>query len=198
MLDYTLAPFIAIIGLPFVLLAMLAVRLTSNGPAIYTQTRVGRVGRIFTIYKIRTMYHNCEKETGPQWSIGRNDLRITPLGRILRTLHLDEMPQLLNVIRGEMSLIGPRPERPEIVDDLRLSVYGYDVRHSVKPGLTGFAQVHLPPDANILTVRNKLIYDRFYLSRMSFLFDLRMLICTGLKVVGLKRLYCRPPRKGAM
>jgi lipopolysaccharide/colanic/teichoic acid biosynthesis glycosyltransferase len=196
-LDYTLAPALFLLGLPFMLIAMLLVKLTSPGPTIYTQARVGRAGRVFTIYKIRTMYHNCEKLTGPQWSTGKNDLRITPVGRILRALHIDELPQLWNVLKGEMSLIGPRPERPEIVEDLRVSVYGYDLRHEVKPGLTGFAQVHLPPDANILTVKNKLIYDRYYLSRVSLLLDLKILLCTGFKVLGLKSLYCRPPRKHA-
>jgi lipopolysaccharide/colanic/teichoic acid biosynthesis glycosyltransferase len=196
-LDYTLAPIIFLLGLPVLLIAMLLVKVTSSGPMIYTQQRVGRGGRVFTIYKVRTMYDNCEKETGPQWSTGKADLRITPIGRILRTLHIDELPQLINVLRGDMSLIGPRPERPEIVADLRLSVYNYDFRHQVKPGLTGFAQVHLPPDSNILTVRNKLIYDRYYLSRFSLWLDLKILVCTAFKVVGLKKLYCRPPRQMA-
>ena len=195
-IDYALAVVLFVVLLPVMLLTMLAVKLTSRGPAIYSQTRVGRGGRVFVIYKIRTMYHECEKHTGIQWSV-KGDPRITPLGKVLRALHLDELPQLWNVLAGEMSLVGPRPERPEIVDDLRLSVCGYDVRHAVKPGITGVAQVHLPPDSSILTAKNKLIYDRFYVSRMGLLTDVYCLACTGLKVLGLRRLYHRPPRKPA-
>jgi lipopolysaccharide/colanic/teichoic acid biosynthesis glycosyltransferase len=195
-LDYALGGVLFIIAIPVILGAMLLVRFTSHGPALYSQTRVGRAGRNFKIYKIRTMIHDCEKFTGPTWSV-KGDPRITPLGRILRVLHIDELPQLWNVLRGEMSLIGPRPERPEIVEDLRLSIFGYDVRHQVKPGITGFSQVHLPPDSNILTVHNKLVYDRYYISRMGLLLDVTILAATALKVVGLRRLYQRPPRNRA-
>ena len=196
LLDYTLASVLLVLAIPVLAVAMLIVKLTSHGPAMYTQTRVGRAGRNFTIFKIRTMTHNCERFTGPQWSqVG--DVRITRVGKVLRNLHIDELPQLWNVLRGEMSLIGPRPERPEIVEDLRLSVFGYDVRHQVKPGITGFAQIHLPPDINILTVHNKLIYDRYYISRMGLLLDLTILAATALKIVGLRRLYHRPPRNRA-
>ena len=189
-LDLTLALLIAIPAMPVMLLAMALVRATSPGSALYCQTRVGRGGRIFTIYKIRTMYQNCERLTGPQWST-KGDRRITRVGKILRALHIDELPQLWNVLRGDMSLIGPRPERPEIVANLRESIYGYDIRHSVKPGITGFAQIHLPPDSCLRTVKNKLIYDRFYISRMGFAMDVKILIATGLKVLGLRKLYRR-------
>jgi len=194
--DYALAVVLFVLLLPVMLLTFIAVRISSRGPAIYSQTRVGRGGRVFVIYKFRSMYHECEKHTGIQWSV-KGDLRITPLGKVLRALHLDELPQLWNVLRGDMSLVGPRPERPEIVEDLRVSVFGYDVRHAVKPGITGFAQIHLPPDSSILTVKNKLIYDRFYVGRMGFWMDVYCLFCTGLKVLGLRRLYHRPPRKPA-
>ncbi len=193
-LDYALGVFFSVVLFPAMLLSMLAVRITSSGPALYSQTRVGRGGRIFTIYKIRTMYHECEAKSGIVWS-GKGDLRITPLGRILRALHLDELPQLANVLKGEMSLVGPRPERPEIVDELRITVNGYDIRHAVNPGITGFAQVHLPPDSNIRTVKNKLVYDRFSIQRRGFGMDLYCLLCTGLKVLGLSKLYRRAPRK---
>jgi lipopolysaccharide/colanic/teichoic acid biosynthesis glycosyltransferase len=193
-LDYSLAAVIAVIALPVMLVAAALVKVTSPGPAIYSQTRVGRGGKTFTIYKFRSMRHDCERLTGPQWSTGK-DSRVTTVGRILRALHIDELPQLWNVFRGEMSLIGPRPERPEIVADLRRNVFGYDIRHQVKPGITGFAQVHLPPDSCLQTVKNKLIYDRFYLTRMSLVRDLSILVCTGLKVVGLRGLYRRAPRK---
>ena len=194
--DLMVASVVVVPAVVVVLTAMLLVRLTSKGPSLYSQKRVGRYGRVFTIWKIRSMYHNCEGHTGPQWSTP-GDPRVTRLGKILRQLHIDELPQLWNVFRGEMSLIGPRPERPEIVEDLRLSIFGYDVRHQVKPGITGFAQIHLPPDSNILTVHNKLVYDRYYISRMGLRLDLRILAATALKVVGLRKLYQRPPRNRA-
>ena len=180
-------------ALPLMALCVLLVRLTSAGPAVYSQTRVGRGGRVFTLYKIRSMVHDCESLTGPRWSLP-GDPRITPLGRVLRALHLDELPQLFNVLRGDMSLVGPRPERPEIVKRLRLSVPGYDRRHAVKPGITGFAQVHLPPDSCIRSVKNKLAYDLFYIRRRSAALELVILFLTGLKLFGLKKLYQRKPR----
>lgn len=148
---------------------------------------------MFTLYKIRTMRHDCEKLTGPQWSTP-GDARITPVGRVLRKFHLDELPQLFNVLRGEMSLVGPRPERPEIVTKLREVVVGYDRRHAVRPGITGFAQVHLPPDTCVRSVRNKLVYDLFYVRHRSVRMELFVLLATGLKAVGLNRLYYRAPR----
>lgn len=192
-LDYALAFAMALVAVPVLAVAALMVKLTSPGPAIYSQLRVGRGGRPFTIFKIRTMRHNCELGTGPKWSTA-NDDRITPLGKVLRALHVDELPQLWNVFRGEMSLIGPRPERPEIVADLRRNVHGYDCRHQVKPGITGFAQVHLPPDSCLQTVKNKLIYDRYYLTRMGLRLDVAILVCTAMKVLGLRGLYRRRPR----
>jgi lipopolysaccharide/colanic/teichoic acid biosynthesis glycosyltransferase len=191
--DFTLAAVLAVVALPVVAVCVLLVRLTSPGPGIYTQKRVGRGGRVFTLYKIRTMYHDCERLTGPRWSTP-GDSRITPVGRILRKLHLDELPQLWNVLTGDMSLIGPRPERPEIVEKLRLCVPGYDRRHAVKPGITGFAQIHLPPDSGLRSVKNKLVYDLFYIRHRSVRLRLFILLATGLKVFGLKKLYQRPPR----
>jgi lipopolysaccharide/colanic/teichoic acid biosynthesis glycosyltransferase len=178
---------------PLFVLCCLLVRCTSHGPAIYSQQRVGRGGRIFTLYKIRTMYHDCEKQTGPRWSLP-NDPRITPVGRWLRRLHLDELPQLWNVVRGDMRLIGPRPERPEIVARLREHIIGYDRRHQVKPGITGFAQIHLPPDTCLRSVRNKLAYDLFYIQRRCWRLDLFIVLATLLKLLGLRWLYRRPPR----
>jgi lipopolysaccharide/colanic/teichoic acid biosynthesis glycosyltransferase len=138
------------------------------------------------------MYHDCERFTGPQWCLP-GDPRITPVGRVLRRLHLDELPQLWNVLRGDMSLIGPRPERPEIVARLRESVPSYDRRHAVKPGITGFAQIHLPPDSCLQSVKNKLAYDRFYIQHRSARLAAYILFATALKLIGLKRLYQRPP-----
>lgn len=191
--DFTLAVGLFLAAVPVMLVCVLLVRLTSRGPAIYTQTRVGRGGRVFVLYKIRTMYHNCESKTGPRWCLP-GDPRITPVGRVLRRLHLDELPQLINVLKGDMSLIGPRPERPEIVAKLRQSVPGYDRRHAVKPGITGYAQIHLPPDTCLRSVKNKLVYDLFYIRHRTLLLELFILFATGLKLLGLKKLYQRQPR----
>ncbi|MFM8272188.1 MAG: sugar transferase [Gemmata sp.] len=191
--DFALALLLAVPALPVLLACTALVRLTSRGPAIYTQARVGRGGAVFTLYKVRSMYHECERLTGPRWSTP-GDSRITPVGRVLRKLHLDELPQLLNVLKGQMSLVGPRPERPEIVRRLREQVAGYDRRHAVRPGITGFAQVHLPPDTCVRSVRNKLVYDLFYIRRRSLGMELFVLLATGLKTLGLKRLYYRAPR----
>jgi lipopolysaccharide/colanic/teichoic acid biosynthesis glycosyltransferase len=191
--DFALAAAMSVVALPLIALCVLIVRVTSHGPAIYTQARVGKNGRVFTLYKIRTMYHDCEKLSGPKWSTP-GDPRITPIGRVFRKLHLDELPQLWNVLRGDMSLIGPRPERPEIVAKLRESVPGYDRRHSVKPGITGFAQIHLPPDTCLRSVKNKLVYDLFYIRNRSVRLAAGILFATGLKLFGLKKLYQRKPR----
>ncbi|WP_227254803.1 sugar transferase [Frigoriglobus tundricola] len=191
--DFVLAALGLVPAVPLIVLCAAAVRLTSRGPAVYAQERVGRGGAVFTLYKIRTMYHDCERLTGPQWS-APGDARVTPVGRVLRKLHLDELPQLFNVLRGEMALVGPRPERPEIVARLREVVVGYDRRHAVRPGITGFAQIHLPPDTCVRSVRNKLVYDLFYLRTRSWQMDLCILAATGLKALGLKKLYHRAPR----
>lgn len=188
--DLTLAAIVAVPCLLLIAGSALLIRLTSDGPAIYRQTRLGRFGRPFTIYKLRTMRVDSEAVGGAQWS-GRGDPRVTWLGRVLRALHIDELPQLLNVWRGEMSLIGPRPERPEIVVSLRPLIRGYDRRLAVLPGVTGFAQVHLPPDETTDCVRRKLVFDRFYVRHASWRLDLTILGLTALKVLGLRRVYAR-------
>jgi lipopolysaccharide/colanic/teichoic acid biosynthesis glycosyltransferase len=165
------------------MLTALLVRFTSRGPAFYTQTRVGRDGRLFTIFKIRTMIHNCESLTGPRWSIP-GDPRITPIGQFLRRTHLDELPQLLNVLRGDMSLIGPRPERPEFTAKLERALPAYPERLRVRPGVTGLAQVHLPGDTSLASVRIKLAHDLFYIQQLSPGLEARILFCTGLRVLG--------------
>jgi lipopolysaccharide/colanic/teichoic acid biosynthesis glycosyltransferase len=185
-LDQLLASFLFVVTAPIVLLCMALIKLTSRGPALYSQKRVGQFGRVFTIWKLRTMYHNCEKHTGPRWSTP-GDPRVTLVGKALRTLHLDELPQLMNVLRGQMSLIGPRPERPEIAAKLKNLVEAYDDRHTVLPGISGNAQIHLPPDTKIGDVREKLILDREYVNRFSAWLDVTMLFKTALKSVGLYR-----------
>jgi lipopolysaccharide/colanic/teichoic acid biosynthesis glycosyltransferase len=182
--DLLLSGLIAIPAIPLVLLCMLLVKLTSRGPALYSQKRVGQFGHVFTIYKIRTMYHNCERTSGPQWCLPK-DPRVTWLGRILRNLHVDELPQLWNVFRGEMSLIGPRPERPEIAGKLREDILQYDWRVAVRPGISGLAQIHLPPDTSVHSVRNKLVLDRTYIRSVSLRLDLTILFRTAGKVLGI-------------
>jgi lipopolysaccharide/colanic/teichoic acid biosynthesis glycosyltransferase len=182
--DFMLAALFSVPTLPVLLLAALAVKLTSRGPAFYTQKRVGRHGEPFTIYKLRTMIHNCESLTGPRWSMP-GDPRVTPVGWFLRATHLDELPQLLNVLRGQMSLIGPRPERPEFVPELERALPAYRQRLNVRPGVTGLAQVQLPPDTDLGSVRRKLAYDLYYIRHLSPWLDLRLLCCTGFYGLGI-------------
>jgi lipopolysaccharide/colanic/teichoic acid biosynthesis glycosyltransferase len=182
-LDFTLALVLAAVAVPVVALAALAVRLTSRGPAFYTQVRTGKGGRPFTIYKLRSMIHKCESLTGPRWTMP-GDPRITPIGWLLRFTHIDELPQLLNVLKGEMSLIGPRPERPEFVAELEQLIPDYAERHCVTPGITGLAQVQLPPDTDVESVRRKLIFDLHYIRNISFWLDVRILMATALHMLG--------------
>ncbi len=170
---------------PVMLLAALLVKLTSRGPAFYSQTRLGLHGRPFTLYKIRSMHHDCERQSGPRWC-RPGDPRVMPLGRFLRKTHLDELPQLWNVLRGEMSLVGPRPERPEFVPQLERAIPRYRDRLLVPPGLTGLAQVQLPPDSDLESVRVKLAYDLWYVQRHSLWLDLRIAFATAFHLAGLR------------
>ncbi len=183
-LDFSFALVLTILAIPIVLLAALAVRLTSRGPAFYTQVRTGKNGQPFTIYKLRSMIDKCESLTGPRWTIP-GDPRVTPVGWLLRRTHIDELPQLLNVLKGEMSLIGPRPERPEFVSELAQAIPAYEKRHMVLPGITGLAQVQLAPDSDIASVRRKLRYDLHYVANMTLWLDLRILLATGLHMLGM-------------
>jgi lipopolysaccharide/colanic/teichoic acid biosynthesis glycosyltransferase len=183
-LDFALALVLLLITAPMIVLSALLVKLTSKGPAIYSQTRVGRNGRLFTIYKIRTMIDNCESLTGPRWAMP-DDPRVTWLGHYLRKTHLDELPQLINVLRGEMSLIGPRPERPEFVTKLERALPAYRERLGVRPGVTGLAQVHLPGDTSLSSVRLKLAYDLYYIQQLSPRLEWRILSCTALRMLGI-------------
>jgi lipopolysaccharide/colanic/teichoic acid biosynthesis glycosyltransferase len=182
--EFSLALVLLVLTAPLMLLAVLLVKLTSRGPAIYSQTRVGRFGRLYTIYKLRTMAHNCERLTGPRWATAC-DPRITRVGRFLRRTHLDELPQLWNVLRGDMSLIGPRPERPEFVAQLEKAIPHYADRLLVRPGVTGLAQVQLPADTDLASVRRKLAYDLYYVRHLSPWLDLRLFFCTGFKMLGI-------------
>jgi lipopolysaccharide/colanic/teichoic acid biosynthesis glycosyltransferase len=182
--DLALGGCLFIAAIPIISVAWLLVRLTSSGPGFYTQARVGRFGEPFMILKLRTMYHECEKTSGVCWA-RKQDSRITPLGRILRKTHVDELPQLLNVIRGDMSLVGPRPERPEFVGPLNEVIPRYKSRLLVRPGLTGLAQIQLPPDSSIESVRRKLLLDLCYIERRSPWLDVRLLSGTSLYLFGL-------------
>lgn len=181
--DLLLAGALLVPAAPLILLAALAVKLTSRGPAFYTQVRLGRGGRPFRILKLRTMIDNCESLTGPRWSMP-GDPRVTPVGWFLRTTHLDELPQLLNVLRGEMSLIGPRPERPEFVPELERQLPAYRQRLNVRPGVTGLAQLRLPPDSDVESVRRKLAHDLYYIRHLSPWLDLKLLVCTAFHTLG--------------
>ena len=168
---------------PIIGILIVIVRLGSRGPGLYTQVRVGKSGDIFVMYKIRSMVQDAEETTGPVWTNDNNDPRITRIGRFLRKSHLDELPQLLNVVRGEMALFGPRPERPELVQVLAESVPGYLNRLAVRPGITGLAQINLPPDTNIESVRRKLRLDLEYIKHANLTLDLRIFLWTGLRLL---------------
>jgi lipopolysaccharide/colanic/teichoic acid biosynthesis glycosyltransferase len=183
-LDFLLALFLLVLALPVLAVTALLVKLTSRGPAFYSQVRLGRGGRPYRIYKLRTMVHDCEKHSGVCWA-SAGDPRITPLGRLLRRTHLDELPQLWNVLKGDMSLVGPRPERPEFVPELERAIPQYQARLLVRPGITGLAQVQLPPDTDLDSVRRKLRLDLHYLQKMSFWLDLRLMLCTAFNVLGM-------------
>ena len=181
-LDYALALVLAVLLAPLCLLAMLGIVLTSPGPVFYRQERVGRRGRTFTIWKLRTMRVDAEADSGPTLA-DTDDARVIPIGRLLRAARIDEIPQLWNVLNGTMSLVGPRPERPEFAEAYRRDIPGYGERWLVKPGLTGLAQVrgdyHTPP-------AYKLKYDLAYIYNHSLLLDLRILVET-LKVLVTRR-----------
>jgi lipopolysaccharide/colanic/teichoic acid biosynthesis glycosyltransferase len=180
--DCTIAIILMVLTAPLIILAMLLVRLTSKGWPIYSQERLGLDGRIFRIYKIRTMYNDCERLSGPRWSTP-GDPRVIPIGRFLRATHIDELPQLFNIMRGEMSLVGPRPERPMIATQLERVLPCYRQRLSVRPGVTGLAQVQLPPDTDVESVRRKLACDLYYVDRATLWLDVRLIAATALGIL---------------
>ena len=174
-----------ILALPLLPLIMLAIRLDSQGPVLYRQTRVGKNGRTFHVVKFRTMRTDAEALSGPQWA-GNNDPRVTRIGRFLRSSRLDEIPQLWCVLRGDMAFVGPRPERPEFVEWLSREIPYYNVRHMVRPGLTGWAQVKYKYGSTVEDAREKLQYDLFYIKNASIGLDLLIMFQT-IKTVLLKR-----------
>lgn len=182
--DLALAILLLPVGLVVIGFLVLLVRLTSRGPGIYRQIRVGREGRTFRMYKIRTMRQDAEVGTGAVWA-KKDDPRVTLIGRVLRDFHLDEFPQLFNVLKGDMSLIGPRPERPEFVHVLAEKIPGYLNRLAVRPGVTGLAQVNLEPDTDAESVRRKLLLDVEYIRHGSLWMDVRLLLCTFIHMLGI-------------
>jgi sugar transferase (PEP-CTERM system associated) len=167
---FLVAVLLLIVTSPLMLLVALAVRLTSPGPIFLRQNRVGRGSVVFTVYKFRSMYADAEARTGAVWAT-RNDPRITPVGRWIRRLRLDELPQLFNVLKGEMAIAGPRPERPEFVQTLSEQIPYYRQRHCVKPGITGWAQINYKYGDTIEDTITKLEYDLYYIKNMSMSLD---------------------------
>ena len=194
-INIVLASLAIVILSPIFLLVALAVWLTSPGPVLYTQDRVGidrrsrralalydrrasdHGGSVFTIYKFRSMHCNAETHSGAVWAT-KNDPRVTPVGRFLRKTRLDELPQLFNVIKGDMNIVGPRPERPTIFARLRQDISEYPLRQRAKPGITGWAQVNLAYDSTIEDVRKKVDLDLEYLRRQSVIEDVRIMLRT--------------------
>jgi sugar transferase (PEP-CTERM system associated) len=175
-----------LLAAPILLVLAVAVKLTSSGPAFYCQRRVGRDGQVFTVRKLRSMCADAERDTGPVWAKAGGDARVTPLGRLMRRTRLDELPQFWNIFAGSMSLVGPRPERPEFVQQLTQQIPFYGQRQVVKPGLTGWAQVRYTYGASVEDAIEKLQYDLFYIKHMSVGLDLFIMFET-IKTVLLRR-----------
>jgi exopolysaccharide biosynthesis polyprenyl glycosylphosphotransferase len=179
--------FCSLIGLiilsPLLLLVAVLVKITSPGPVFYSHERIGRDGKKFRLYKFRSMYQNAEQKVGHFWSVKdeSKDPRITPLGRILRRTAIDELPQLFNVLKGEMSLVGPRPEQPRFVEEFQKEIPEYFRRHKVKSGITGWAQVNgLRGDTSI---PERVKYDLYYIENWSLWFDIKIILKTFLMIL---------------
>jgi sugar transferase (PEP-CTERM system associated) len=177
-LDVVIAGIGLILAAPLMGLVSAAIKLTSTGPIFYHQQRVGRHGRIFTVHKFRSMRQDAEAGTGPVWASKHSDPRVTPIGRFLRRSRIDELPQLWNVLKGDMSFVGPRPERPEFVAELTRQIPFYGQRHVVRPGVTGWAQVRYTYGASVEDALQKLQYDLFYIKNLSLALDLFIILDT--------------------
>jgi sugar transferase (PEP-CTERM system associated) len=175
--DLVVSAMLIVVSAPIVLAAMLLIAAEGGGPVIYRQQRVGYRGRTFTVFKLRSMAHDAEKDGRAAWA-AQNDARVTRVGRLIRRVRIDELPQLLNVLKGEMCFVGPRPERPEFVAMLVEQIPFYSVRHSVKPGLTGWAQVRYSYGATVEQSIRKLEYDLYYVKNHTLLLDIVILLET--------------------
>ena len=184
-LDLGLAGFGLVVTAPLIAILAVAVKLTSRGTILYHHDRVGFEGKHFTVYKLRSMQQHAEATTGAVWA-APGDTRITPIGRFMRRTRLDELPQLWNILRGDMSLVGPRPERPEFVETLSAQIPFYGQRHVIKPGLTGWAQVRYTYGASVEDAMQKLQYDLYYIKNFSIKLDL-VIIFETIKTVVLRR-----------
>jgi exopolysaccharide biosynthesis polyprenyl glycosylphosphotransferase len=180
--DVIISLFILALTLPLNILVSIAIKLDSKGPVLFKQERIGMNGKDFKIYKFRSMYKDAEKNTGPVWST-KDDPRVTRIGKIMRKLRIDEIPQFFNVLKGEMSLVGPRPERKFFIEQLSQQIPYYKRRLKVRPGITGWAQVKHKYDESIEDVKVKLRYDLFYIENMSLRMDLKILARTVLVVL---------------
>lgn len=175
--DLAASAIISLITLPVMALTALAITLEDGGPVLYQQERVGRDGRLFRVLKFRSMRLDAERDGTPTWAAA-NDDRVTRVGRVIRTLRIDELPQMLNVFRGDMSFVGPRPERAYFVEQLGSQIPYYEVRHTIKPGITGLAQVRYQYGASVEDAVQKLQYDLYYVKNNSLFLDLLILIDT--------------------
>ena len=181
LIDIIVSSFIFLSSWPLFLLIALFIKTNSRGPVFYTQKRVGKNESLFSLHKFRSMIDRAEEDEAV-WA-DENDKRITLVGKILRKMHLDELPQFWNVIKGEMSLVGPRPERPEFVEELNKKIPYYSLRHFLKPGITGWAQVNYPYASSLKDSREKMEYDLYYVYHMNLLFDVRILMRTAQKIL---------------
>lgn len=177
LMDMVLAVIMLILVAPIMIVVAILIRIDSKGPIIYRQSRVGLRGYVFEVLKFRSMRADAEAATGARWA-QKHDTRITRVGKYLRKYRLDELPQLINVLKGQMSFVGPRPERPYFVEQLRKEISYYDERHSVRPGITGWAQVQYSYSDNVEGARRKLEYDLFYIKNLSIFFDCAILFKT--------------------
>jgi len=177
LIDIIVALLILVVGLPVWLLVALSIRVDTKGPIFYKQERVGRNGAIFNMLKFRSMVANAEQKSGPVWA-EKNDPRVTRIGKLIRRIHLDEVPQFINVLVGDMSLVGPRPERPHFVEKLSKQIPLYRRRLRVRPGITGWAQVKHKYDQTVEDVKTKIKYDLFYIENMSWRMDMKILFNT--------------------
>lgn len=185
LMDIVVSLFFLVLFSPFILIIPLVIKFDSKGSVLYIQERVGYRGRLFRLWKFRSMIVDAEKESGPVWA-EKNDTRITRIGRIMRKLRLDELPQIYNILKGDMSLVGPRPEREFFVEQFKKEIPYYPLRLKVKPGLTGWAQIKHRYDRSLDDVREKLKYDLYYIENMSLNMDFKILIATVFVVLGRK------------
>lgn len=183
-IDVAISAITLIVLSPVLVIVAFVIKVTSQGPVLYKQERVGRKGQVFVMYKFRSMIMNSE-EYGPEWA-GENDPRITKTGKLLRKLYIDEIPQMINVLKNEMSLIGPRPERPYFVEQLKKEIPYYYKRLSVKPGITGWAQIKHKYDSSLEDVKTKVQYDFYYIENMSLKLDFKIMINTVIVILLMK------------